>query len=59
MKNLTDKEIIDLILSSNTVEEWNDQRELIKSIRSNEWVAINIDQKGLIHKSKIPKKNAE
>lgn len=52
---MTDKEIVDLMLSSTTIQEWNSNRESIKKIRDNNWIGINIDAAELINKSNLPK----
>lgn len=54
MKNLTDQEIIELMIACKNIVQWNTQREEIKQVRSNEWIIANIDTNALINKTGIP-----
>lgn len=59
MSELTDKQIIDSMLESTTVKEWNDKRAEVKEIRSAEWIATYLDASGIINKSNINKKKEQ
>lgn len=50
-----DEKLVELMLSSTTVQEWNENRETAKEIRDTQWISKNIDSALLIHKSKITK----
>lgn len=51
--NKTDVELIDLMISSKTIQEWNSNRESIKAFRDNQWIGKNIDAGNLIAKTTI------
>jgi hypothetical protein len=48
-----DQKIIDLMLSSKNIKEWNENRESAKALRDNEWISKNIDSALLIRKTQI------
>jgi hypothetical protein len=50
-----DKKAIDLMLTSKTIEEWNENRDTVKTLRDQSWVSKNIDQSGLVFKA-LPNK---
>lgn len=50
---ITDQTIIDLMLTSKNIKEWNENRESAKALRSTEWVSQNIDSALLIKKTEI------
>lgn len=52
-KNIVDEYLLDEMLSSETIEEWNSNRELAKRHRPMSWVSQHIDASGLIGKTKI------
>jgi hypothetical protein len=54
-----DRELIALILTSETVEQWNETREHMKHFRSMEWISAHVDASGLIGKTKIATKPCE
>jgi hypothetical protein len=54
-----DRELIALILTSESIEQWNSTREIIKEFRSTEWISAHIDASGLIGKTKIASKPCE
>lgn len=53
MNIITDKEIINDMINSKTIKEWNSNRDYVKFHRSNEWISVNIDSALLISKSQI------
>lgn len=50
---ITDQTIIDLMLTSKNIKEWNENRESAKALRNTEWVSQNIDSALLIKKTEI------
>lgn len=52
-QSFNDDELLNLMKSSKTVYEWNENRELIKQVREINWINKNIDSIGLIGKTKI------
>jgi len=50
---IIDEQIIEDILSSITVKEWNTKREKVKQIRNQQWISTNLDMSGLIIQSQI------
>lgn len=52
----SDQQIIELMLQSKTINEWNENRELIKTIRTSTWIGVHLDASGLINQSNINKK---
>lgn len=50
---ITDQKIIDLMLTSKNIKEWNENRESAKALRSTEWISQNIDSALLIRKTQI------
>jgi hypothetical protein len=51
--NITDQEIFDKMISLKTIEQWNDQREIYKTVRDGAWIGKHIDASGLIGKTTI------
>jgi hypothetical protein len=48
-----DQKLIDLMLTSKNIKEWNENRESAKALRSTEWISQNIDSALLIKKTEI------
>ena len=46
-EKLKDEDIIDRMLSCDTIDEWNNAREFTKEFRGQTWISTNIDM-GLI-----------
>jgi len=49
----TDDELIHLMRSSKTIQEWNKNREYCKIFRDTKWIIKNLDTNRLIKKSNI------
>ena len=52
-QKITDQEILDLMVKSITVQEWNKNREAVKLVRDENWIGRYIDASGLIGKTSI------
>lgn len=55
IEELTDEKIKELMLTSKTIQEWNENRETAKLLRDQKWISKHIDQSGLVFKA-LPNK---
>jgi hypothetical protein len=53
LQHIADKLIIELMLTSETIQQWNENRESAKVLRDAEWISTNIDAANLIARTKI------